>query len=354
MFASCVRCMILGVGVLFTSLLSVSAAPAPPKSVLSDKYLLNDTDLLVVVNVKEVLASPLFARFHRKQVEDFLKSEQGQLLFKDAGFDPLRDVERILVMQDRSCCPSKDSPAGAGPVLLLQGRFEADKLKTKLTTLAKDKPSGVKVEVKGETYELTLANLPPRFLAPLDGNTLILAGRREQVVEALAKASSKKKTALKYSSIRSFLREYKADSPVQMVSDGEAIWSTTYRARSTPQGGYGPVEIHQQMTLADGGIRGLMARFTVGETLKGRAVAKAQDEEKAKELAQILKKRVEEAKQQPAERTKQGLIVKTLQSVTITTREDRLVINVEMEDEFIMEFIKHFLVHTLPQPPKRR
>src|SRR6516164_3409564 len=88
----------LALGILFLSALSVTAAPAPPAAAPIDKYLLNDTDLLIVVEVKQILASPFLTKKHRQQIEELLKSEPAQVWLKDTGFDPLRDIDRVILV----------------------------------------------------------------------------------------------------------------------------------------------------------------------------------------------------------------------------------------------------------------
>ena len=279
----------LAIGVLLAGALSVSAAPAPPPTAAAlDKYLLDDTDFLIVVEVKPLLASPLVAKQHRKQIEELLKSEPVQVWLKDAGFDPLRDVERIVLLMSRSCHGTDKDPQGAGPVVLVQGRFDAAKVQAKMEQLAKDSPHGVKVDAQGEIYRLTIPNAPfPVFFAQLDRNTLMLAAKKKELVaEARDKAAGKKKTALKSEAVRDFLKQRKPDQPLQIMADGSAIWESSFS--STVQMGVQITKV-THTTLEDLGILRLRGGLSVGEKIKGSLTLKVKDADTAKQTAELFR-----------------------------------------------------------------
>src|SRR5262249_43833652 len=93
-------------------------APVPPLG----KYLPDDTDFVAVVNVKQVVASPLFSKHFLKMAEAALKGEQAQRFLKGAGLDPLKDVDRVLVVLSRSCWNDARPGRNEGPVFIFQGR----------------------------------------------------------------------------------------------------------------------------------------------------------------------------------------------------------------------------------------
>src|SRR5947209_19965002 len=91
----------LGNGLLAAGLLWLAAplyaAPAPGEpAVKIDKYLPDNTGGVFVVDVKQILASKAFTKDVKKQIEDVLKMDEVQMVLKDSGFDPLKDVDRIV------------------------------------------------------------------------------------------------------------------------------------------------------------------------------------------------------------------------------------------------------------------
>src|SRR5262245_23171405 len=79
---------------LVAAVVLLAAPPAPAAEL--DKYLLDDTDFVLSMNVKQVLSSPAFTKHYQKQVEELLKMEPVQRVLKDSGFDPLKDVDRLM------------------------------------------------------------------------------------------------------------------------------------------------------------------------------------------------------------------------------------------------------------------
>src|SRR5262245_16671714 len=91
----------LGTWLLVVSLVSLFL-PRPSRAADFEKYLLDDADAVLTVNVKEVAESPLFTKHFRKQAEALLQMDLVQKLLKDAGVDPLKDVERLTAVMGNS------------------------------------------------------------------------------------------------------------------------------------------------------------------------------------------------------------------------------------------------------------
>src|SRR5215469_136225 len=128
---------------LLASALPAAAAPAPAARPDLSRFLIDDTDFVLVVNVKQILASPAFTRNYQKDVEGLLQSDIVKPWLEGTGFDPLKDVERLIVVMGRSCHPTENDTAH-GPLLFLQGRFDPDKLRAKADKLAESMPGLLK------------------------------------------------------------------------------------------------------------------------------------------------------------------------------------------------------------------
>ncbi len=105
--------------------LSAFAAAAPARAAELDKYLPEDTEMVVSVNVRQVLDS----EFYKKNVGDAARDalngvEQVPEILKDLGFDPFKDLDRVIVA----------APGGAEQdrgLLIAHGRFDLDKFRAK-------------------------------------------------------------------------------------------------------------------------------------------------------------------------------------------------------------------------------
>jgi len=75
----------------------------PARAAVPDKYLPNDTDAVVIVNVQQILASPLFKAHYLTLCQDWLKAPGDLPAFLQAvGLDPLKDIEQIVFANGES------------------------------------------------------------------------------------------------------------------------------------------------------------------------------------------------------------------------------------------------------------
>src|SRR5271170_2758108 len=130
-----------------TSLL-IFAAAAPAAE--PDKYLLNDTDAVVSLNVRQLVETPLFKKHYQENLKKLVTGNKDvQQAFKDLGIDPFKNIERILAVHGESSHRLDDKPDGPGKsslFLIVRGQFDTAKLHAKASQLAKDYPDFIKVE----------------------------------------------------------------------------------------------------------------------------------------------------------------------------------------------------------------
>jgi hypothetical protein len=76
--------------------LTVVAAPAAAAEV--DKFLPDDTQMVLTINVRQLLDAPLIKKYARDQIENNLNNNQeAQQAMKALGIDPLKDVSSISI-----------------------------------------------------------------------------------------------------------------------------------------------------------------------------------------------------------------------------------------------------------------
>ena len=121
-----------------------------------DKYLPDDTEMVVSVNVKQIVESSLFKKNVEAKAREALKNQDElQDALHDLGFDPFTDIDRIIAAK----------PAGGDQdrgLVIVHGKFDLDKFKAKAEKLAKDQPDVLKVHKvrngaggKSLVYEVT-------------------------------------------------------------------------------------------------------------------------------------------------------------------------------------------------------
>lgn len=172
----------------------VAASLAAPCRAQPTKYLPDSTMLVVALNVKQLMQSPL-VRGDEKAFKQF-SADAAKALGK-FGIDPTRDVDRIVLAVG-------DELKAATTLVLVEGRFDVASIQGKLRDLARDHKNDLHAtEENGATiYEgrLPRANVPdPKVTLPerfamtvLDGTTIALAADKAPLVETLAKKGGRK------------------------------------------------------------------------------------------------------------------------------------------------------------------
>jgi hypothetical protein len=102
-----------------------------------DRLLPADSELVVTVNVRQILESPLFKKHvalkdAQDALTEHLPGEANQIL-KDLGFDPFTDLDSVTVAGPGG----HDKDRG---LIVVRGRFDADKIKARAAQAAKDDP----------------------------------------------------------------------------------------------------------------------------------------------------------------------------------------------------------------------
>lgn len=310
----------LAVGALACLAASALAAPAPPAADF-DKYLPDDAQMVAVLNVKQVASWAPFQKQFQDQIQQLLKTDPIRDVLKDTGFDPLRDVDRVVIVAAASSVkvvrppdlvapkftpppvpppgvrpppPAEFSgstavgPAGFTTFFLVQGKFDADKLEAKARQLAKDDAAMIKSRKVGEAelWEITLpgpAGEPHLYLSLLDRNTLMATVVESQALEALDKAAGKRTTDLKDKQVRDALAKADSRAALRVVASGDLV--TSVEMKSDGKGGVTTTT----KALRDQGIEGEGVAVTLGDAdLHAEATITAKDADKAKDMAKSM------------------------------------------------------------------
>ena len=94
---------------------------APARAAEADRYLPAETQQVAVVNVKQLLDSPLVKKFALPEVEKQLKDNKEYKQFQDfTGIDILKDVTSVVV--------GNVSTRGDNFVIIVRGKFDTDKI----------------------------------------------------------------------------------------------------------------------------------------------------------------------------------------------------------------------------------
>ena len=385
--------------------LALLAAAAPAADL--DKYLPDDAQIVAVVNVKQITAWTPFQKQIQDQIQQLLKTDEAQRVLKDTGFDPVRDIDRVVVVAAAdsyktvnppqfapppvvkpvpvgvpapapgvgpppggaapppgvvappppppagSFSTSAGSPFGFVSFILVQGKFDADKLEAKAQQALKDHPDVVKKPrmVGGiELWQIATGPSDHIYLAMLDKNTLMATGLESQALEALDKANGKKKTELKDKQVRDALAKTDPKAALQVAASGDLV--TSVSMKSDGKGGFTTTT----KTLHDDGFEGYHGSVGLGDAdLHYTFTLTAKDADKAKETAKNMSdgvdKALADAKAHPERMPKELLpALDAFKTVKITASGDTISVEGSATAEEIEAAVKAFFTLTSSSP----
>ncbi len=151
----------------------------------ADKWLLNDPEVVMTVNVKQMLGSEVFKAQLPEIKAHLEKNEEAKALFQTIGLDPFKDVDSILISAAGGS--AKDAKA----LVVVKGRFDTDKIHK---ALAKESEKKDKVEaVKEGDQQLYMIKLQDRTVCAgfASKSVLVVTENKESTVEAIKNGGTK-------------------------------------------------------------------------------------------------------------------------------------------------------------------
>ena len=107
------------------------AGLAPPaRAGDADQYLPADSMLVIKINVRQLLNSRLAGLLgggHAWQYRQNVDYDEMQAFYKDIGFDPFKDLDRVILAGSAGDAPRKG-------LAILRGRFDPAKIRARWTT----------------------------------------------------------------------------------------------------------------------------------------------------------------------------------------------------------------------------
>jgi len=200
-----------------SALLFVLHAPARAGDL--DPHLPADTTTYFTVNVRQVLDSRLVKKYALAPAREFLKEAGAEDVFKDLGFDPLKDVDRVIVAGPGG----KDVDRG---LLIVRGSFDTDKL----TKTAEARPEVTKHNVplgggaKHLVYEFSTEGAElPLFFAFVSDKVVIASPGKDYVVESLKQARANKKVVLKDKATQQMIERLDDKQSLSLIVPGKGL-----------------------------------------------------------------------------------------------------------------------------------
>jgi hypothetical protein len=248
--------------------LGIALAATPARAAEVDKYLPDDTEEVVMVNVKQLLDSGLFKKYGLDPAKQALK-DNGDIadILKDLGFDPFTDLDRVVIGSAGGDDPEK-------VLVIAHGHFDLAKFKAKGEEAAKSNGEHLKIHKRDKgpvIYEVNHPQLDkPMFVALADKNTMLISPGKDYVIDALKKIDATKPT-VKNKDIQALIERMDGKQTVSMAMLGSAL------TKGGDLTGFIPKETLENIDAVGGGL-------TVGDDVKLEVVVTAKTAEAAKDI----------------------------------------------------------------------
>jgi len=180
--------------------LAALALVTPARAVDPDKYLTADSDVVAVINFRQMLESPLVKKDDLEKLKAHLKTnDEAQAFLNATGLDPFKDLDSVLVAGALPTGPGAE-PKG---VVVVRGRFDLDKIQAAAKDFAGKNPDKLKITEDGgrRVYQIhgKDGNDKAGYASFADKNTLVVTQSKEATAEAVkgGGAAAKVSPALK-------------------------------------------------------------------------------------------------------------------------------------------------------------
>jgi hypothetical protein len=298
-----------------------------------DPNLPEDTEFIVNLNVRQLLDSDLVKKHVLEMAQEALRgNDQVQDILKDLGFDPFKDLDRIVIA----------SPGGTEKdrgLAIVHGRFDVAKFKAKAEEVAKDQSEHLKIhKILGGKQLLYEVNHPnrdePFFVALSGGDTLLASPGKDYVIDALKKSKDPTKPILKNKKFQALLDKM------------DARQSLSLAAVTNP-------DLKKVIDKAPGDIKGMIEKIqalggglTISDEVKLELIVTTKDTKDAKELGDSAKAGINAvlalvaAFAQNNESPEAEFVVEIIKSLRITNQGEAVTVKARISSDLIEESLK--------------
>src|SRR5262245_54456959 len=193
---------------------------APAMHAQATKILPGDTEMVVTINVQQILKSDVLQA--NKTLVDLGKAKIAELLdekeigkyLKKANFDLFKDLNSVTVAMPNGRTADE-------PFILLEGKFDADKIETAILEASKD-GGDVKVKIikiaNTTAFEVTPKEEKTMYVGILDKKTMIACVSKADFAEAVARQNGTKAGTFKAPVFKNLLQTTSNKQSISFVA----------------------------------------------------------------------------------------------------------------------------------------
>lgn len=152
-------------------LLPVTVRAAEP-----DKFLPNDSEMVMGLNVKQMINSPVVKKYALDQIKiAMMGNADVQKFLKALDFDPLTDVDSMLVSASNLANPNNKV------LIVVRGKFD----QAKIQKAVENSQNKVKTSKEGDlTIYESEQNANTSFFTVMDAGTIVMSNQKAYLVDA--------------------------------------------------------------------------------------------------------------------------------------------------------------------------
>lgn len=252
------------------------ALTAPLRAADVDPHLPTDTRTYVAINVRQVLDSPLVKRHLLGPAQGALEELGVENLFKEMGFNPLKDIDRVLI----SSPGGKETDRG---LIIVRGKFGGNAFKKAIE--GNDDIKSHKTPLGGgvthTVYELAQQGAENSwFFALANDKTIVVSPGKDYVVDALKQGKTDKQPVLKNKAIQQMIERLDEKQSLAILVPGKLLSDAVADVDIVPQNVKTAL---QGLDVIGGGI-------TVSDELRLDLAISTKDENAAKAVRETTDK----------------------------------------------------------------
>jgi hypothetical protein len=313
----------LQMGVIASAVLMLAL---PVRAAEVDQYLPEDTQVVLVVNAKQLLDSPLVKKHFLEQLRGLISGDEVAKLLDSLGFDPFKDLTSITGAMSLIGNDAKG-------LLIAHGQFDKAKFEAKAEEVAKDKGDTLKIHKEGDrkVYEVKHDGAEkPHFVGLVDKTTIVAGPEKQSVLDAFAKAEGKTKGTVKKA----------IQDLIEKVDPKQSVWFTA-TANAFLKGDFsGDDKAKKNLEKMDS----ITAGVTVDKGVKVDLAIATKNATNAKELAEEIKEGLSQVKGLLALMADQNKeiapLVDTVGNLKINTEGSTITLKSEVSEEIIEKGLK--------------
>jgi hypothetical protein len=306
---------------------AVLALALPVHAADVDKFLPEDTEIVVVVNAKQLLDSPIFKKHFIAQIREQIESnDEITEILDDLDFDPFKDLTSITAALTMIGSDAKG-------LIIAHGKFDKAKFEEKAEEVAKDRPNVITINKEGDRsiYEVNVdGGGKPLFVGIVDETTIVAGPEKQYVLDAFAKGEGKNQGAVKME-VRDLIEKVDTRQSVWFAATANAFLK-------------GDLSRDDKSRKSLEKMSGITAGFTVDRGIKAAFAIAANSADNAKELAEEIKMGLNQAKgllALLAEQNKEfAPFIDAVSSLRVNTEGSTITLKAEISEDVVEKSLK--------------